>query len=75
MSDTKLKPCPFCGGEAKLITTEFDRKTIAIKVECKSYYARTTGYCATVFNNENVLNNIDNAREKAIEVWNRRVTE
>lgn len=71
----ELKPCPFCGGEAKLITTEFDRKTIAIKVECQSCSARAGGFCATVFDNKNALENIDNSREKAIEAWNRRVTE
>lgn len=62
--DMELKPCPFCGGKAKmekiihddLPTNEFDTFWISCE-ECESE--------STACTNE----------EDAIEAWNRRVTE
>ena len=61
---TKLKPCPFCGGEAKLkhtdITSEYREASYVICTVC---YARgrivsaSCGYCAD---------------DHVIEEWNRR---
>lgn len=28
MSETKLKPCPFCGGEAAIYADKFDKVTV-----------------------------------------------
>lgn len=57
MSNKELLPCPFCGGKAKLWTTEnsFDSNGWYSEVTCQHCNARTTG-------NE----------DEAIEAWNRR---
>ena len=64
MSD--LKRCPFCGGEAELyeseaynLKTETKEKNIRWFVICEQCTALTCGAL----------------KEKAIEAWNRRVTE
>ena len=56
MSEIKLKPCPFCGGEAELGTfsTNSDDKFL---VECSNCGVATLLYYDT---------------EKATEAWNRR---
>ena len=58
MSNKELLPCPFCGGKAKLWTTEnsFDSNGWYSEVSCQHCNARTTG-------NE----------DKAINAWNKRV--
>lgn len=57
----ELKPCPFCGGEAKLISYHasmwIDNPTDSF-VKCKDCGATTIHYFPT--------------EEKAIEAWNRR---
>lgn len=54
----KLKPCPFCGGEAKTGTTLFGIRSGLIFVYCKKCYASSLDY---------------KTKEDAIEAWNRRV--
>ena len=60
----KLKPCPFCGGEAKIITHDFfvpEAKqflTGSYGVECTSCHAE--GY------------QFWNTEEQAVAAWNRR---
>ena len=69
---TELKPCPFCGGEAKLADNEFGEPVFdnnlaqvdfmysapdAFWVECKDCFAMSGSY---------------NTEEEAIEAWNRR---
>ena len=60
MPNIKLKPCPFCGGEAE-IQVDYDRVVFVI---CKNCKARTYAipivaeYCAN---------------EVAAEKWNRRI--
>lgn len=62
MPELKLKPCPFCGGEAYLL----NMANCMVYVKCKSCKAETggvhieAGYCAN---------------DKAVEVWNRRAEE
>ena len=55
----KLKPCPFCGGEAKLNRqiTPLGKKQWTVKCDC------------------GVLFHYRNRRWKAIEAWNRRASD
>ena len=54
---TELKPCPFCGGKAELITEYLVIGLAVTKVQCTSCESSTA------------LTN----RKKAIAIWNRRV--
>ena len=61
--EIELKPCPFCGGEAKMrIETAFGRSSVTIECEnCGArcgYVNESVAYCAT---------------DKAAENWNRRL--
>lgn len=64
MSETMLKPCPFCGGKAKMKLRQFDLFQVGVQVICQTCGCRTdliapsTEYAA---------------RDKAIEAWNRRI--
>lgn len=62
MSDTKLKPCPFCGGEAKLRKLNKDRGYFVLcsKCGCRTPYFKYR-YAP-----------IDDLREDAIDTWNTR---
>lgn len=79
MNELKLKPCPFCGGEAKLIggrvytIPEIDDSGAYVGadievepswVECQSCHAQGRDFCET-----------DEDPENAVAVWNKRVTE
>ena len=59
MAEIRLKPCPFCGGEAALINT------MAFGKSCKS--VRCIKCKATV---KNFAGNMQ--EERAVEAWNRR---
>lgn len=62
MPETKLKPCPFCGGEAYLL----NESNCMVYVKCKVCKVETggvhveAGYCAN---------------DKAAEAWNKRTPE
>ena len=71
MSDIKLLPCPFCGGEARL-DTEMSRRCLIIRIKCKSCHAKIAGYCADIGDEEKALTNIDDCTEKAVKCWNTR---
>lgn len=60
MAEIKLKPCPFCGGEAALINT------MAFGKSCKSVMCIK---CKATVNNFAG----DMQEERASEAWNRRV--
>lgn len=60
----KLKPCPFCGGEAHLFGIETIGASVAYFVKCVGNKSKCAGpiytkYCDT--------------KERAAEVWNTRV--
>ena len=61
--NNKLKPCPFCGGEAKYITyypfDGYQRESPTYIIKCEE--------CGAEVN--------DNKKESVIELWNRRVNE
>lgn len=68
MSEIKLKPCPFCGGQAELYSTKRDkRKVLGIyhmiaTIKCKS--------CPAEIKQAGQDN--DRAFKNAAELWNRR---
>lgn len=68
MSELKLLPCPFCGGEAKLKTARESDGQISygsIYVACLD--CRSTGLSYTTYYNVS-----SNPEEEAIAAWNRR---
>ena len=56
-----LKPCPFCGGEAKIMKHLFNNQSTSYGVKCKRCLAETFQFFKS--------------REKAVEAWNRRAGE
>lgn len=42
---------------------------------CNECHAATSGYCPDLSKEDTALENIDNCKKLAIEVWNRRVEE
>ena len=76
----ELKPCPFCGGEAK--TFRCDR-VFTIGCEPCGYHMAFSGWLQTVPNGRCVSSDTSSVKEyyhhdawdKAIEVWNRRASD
>jgi Lar family restriction alleviation protein len=60
MNDIELKPCPFCGSKAKIITVGIHGYNEQFVIHCMNCYAETTQYAALSF---------------VIEAWNKRVGE
>lgn len=65
MSKTELKPCPFCGGEAKIIVVKKGFESI---ITCTTYYC---GFMRHSFNNGDTD---ENAALRLTTAWNRRAT-
>ena len=59
MSEPKLKPCPFCGGEAVMLTHSFFNLNETFGVQCAVCEAETNQFYHT--------------KEEAAEAWNRKV--
>lgn len=70
----KLKPCPFCGGNAILRVQKVEYGLSGTIIQCKR--CLVTLYSpdkrADLQGNEVINKPIDNHTEKAIEAWNRR---
>jgi Lar family restriction alleviation protein len=67
VDDTKLKPCPFCGGEAYIRETDIKGTAfVAVSAECKKCGAKP--FATMIFEGES------GARKKAVAAkdWNRR---
>ena len=64
----KLKPCPFCGGKAVIVTDNHEC-TSEIYVQCNECFCRTDTYA-------NIGNRADEECIKyAVEDWNRRTND
>ena len=61
MSETQLKPCPFCGGEVEILTEEVDAISEAYNFHCDNCDMST-------------YYDYSNDKEEAIRHWNRRTT-
>lgn len=67
----ELKPCPFCGGEAKM-ESSYDLHFI-IRCRCTKCNVRTEGY-APDLKMINAIERIEECKILAIKDWNRRVS-
>lgn len=71
-NEIKLKPCPFCGGEAKLkLDFTFQQKLVVKQafVQCRVCYAKTKTFFYTTYEAW------ENTKRYAVEAWNRRVND
>lgn len=73
----KLKPCPFCGGEAEIHRMRVSYKArspkyegIALVARCKKCYAYSPHKRGTLIGNFR-----ETEETKAIEAWNRRASD
>lgn len=78
MPEIKLKPCPFCGGEAQLQKIFKGCREVSVIIDewivtCKNKCCSTHSYKDIIYHADNgeVIIEINGA-EKAIEAWNRR---
>ena len=69
-----LKPCPFCGGKAKVKAAKKDYVGFMIWCECGKCYAQSGEYCPDLKSEDLAIENISNSTDKAIKAWNRRAT-
>lgn len=69
MKDNELKPCPFCGGEAKFrhIGKGTYKNELGVLVRCKSCGASTEIYYPLGWTS------YEERKRSVIEKWNRRV--
>lgn len=76
MMDEELKPCPFCGGKAKVKATKKEHIGFTIWCACESCEcgARTVGFCPDTNREDDTLENIERCKKRAIKAWNRRAS-
>lgn len=77
MAEIKLRPCPFCGGEAvfkiQKICSVSALLAAEIEVECSECKIRLPGrYYLFVNENENGEFSLTSDQQKAADAWNRR---
>lgn len=69
----ELKPCPFCGREAKIkAVIKSYGFTIWCACECG---AQTEGFCPDTSKEDDTMENIEKCKKRAIEAWNRRAND
>lgn len=68
----ELKTCPFCGGRAvmKAVNKEYG---FTIWCQCRKCGARTEGYCPDMNHEDNTITSIEECKDRAAKVWNKRV--
>lgn len=78
---SKLKPCPFCGGEARFVqtarwTSENASCRFHFEIRCAKCDATAPdahGSVYVILDEDGTLNSWRDDRPQAIEAWNRRV--
>lgn len=70
----ELKPCPFCGGKAKVKATKKDCTGFTIWCACECG-ARTGGFCSDTNKEDDTMENIEKCKKRAIKAWNRRAND
>lgn len=68
-----LKPCPFCGGKAK-IKAVIKSYGFTIWCACKCG-VRTEGFCPDTNKEDDTMENIEECKKRAIEAWNGRAND
>lgn len=69
----ELKPCPFCGGKAKVKAANKTCTGFTIWCACKCG-ARTEGFCPDTNKEDDTMENIEGCKKRAAEAWNRRAS-
>lgn len=67
----ELRPCPFCGGKAKVKAAKEDHIGFTVWCACNCG-ARTGGFCPDMSKEDDTIENIEEAKKRAIKAWNRR---
>lgn len=81
MSDTELKPCPFCGGKAvfEIVNTKSSNYGVGFifDVKCKDCEMKLTSRYSVDFslNEDGEINFLNDRRSEAIKMWNRRAND
>lgn len=70
----RLKPCPFCGGEA-IIKATVKSYGFTIWCACEKCNARTEGFCPDTNRENDTMENIEECKKRAIKEWNRRAND
>lgn len=75
MNESELKPCPFCGSTSLKVESKHngqwsDHGTHSATVRCNKCHAR--GGTASSKAGKNIYTASEEAKNKAIELWNRR---
>lgn len=76
MSERELKPCPFCGSTSLKVESKHNGKwsdtgTHSVTVRCNKCHAR--GGTASSKASKSVYTASEEAKNKAVELWNGRV--
>lgn len=69
----ELKPCPFCGGKAKIKAIA---KSYGFTIWCAcGCGAQTEEFCPNMNKEDDTMENIETCKKRATEAWNRRVND
>ena len=67
----ELKSCPFCGGKS-VIKAVNKNYGLTIWCQCNKCGARTEGYCPNTNKEDETMESIEQCKNKAVILWNRR---